>query len=359
MASDICRLPRTGAAAVPARAPICAFSGASLANLRVETHAHVRRILFDGRRATGVACERGGQFVEARAGREVVLSAGAIGSPHILMLSGLGPATRLREFGLKPIADRPEVGQNLQEHAGAWPVYAVRERTYNVQTGPFWTPVCGFLWLFFGRGPASTPDAQVLAFVRTSPDLDRPDVQFHFTPAAFEMREDGPYLYDRPAVSGLVNVCRPKSRGEIVLRSADPHEAPSIQPNLLSDRDDVERLIAGSRLTRKIYGTEPLSASVVEELSPGPAVQTDDEWEDHLRRTVTGIYHPAGTCRMGPDDGAVVDARLRVRGVAGLRVADASIMPTLVSGNTNAPAIMIGEKAAAMILEDNGQTTAA
>lgn len=322
------------------------------ANLQIETQAHVTRILRDGHRATGVEYLCGGERRRADANREVIVSAGAVNSPQLLMLSGIGPASHLREHGVEVGLDLPGVGENLQEHPGLLPCYLVKGRTYNLERTLPRMAWHGLNWLLFGRGPGATPDAHALAFVRTRPDeMTTPDIQLHFTPAGYDLREDEVVLLDRPAVTAIVNVCRPTGRGRIRLRNADPLAAPSIEPRLLESDEDVEALAAGAKLVRRIFACPPLAAAVVAEATPGEQVRDHDDWRAYVRSHATAIYHPAGTCKMGHDAMAVVDDRLRVRGIAGLVVADASIMPTLVSGNTNAPCIMIGEKAADLVLD--------
>jgi choline dehydrogenase len=247
--------------------------------------------------------------------------------------------------------DLPGVGENLQDHPGLLPCYLVKDRTYNLERTPPRLLWHGLTWLLFGRGPGSTPDAHALAFVRSRPEgLASPDIQLHFTPAGYDLRQDEVVLLDRPAVTAIVNVCRPASRGRIRLKSADHHAPPSIEPCLLTNEEDVAALVAGARLVRRIFATPPLEAAVVAEAAPGEAVESDADWDAYVRAQAVGIYHAAGTCKMGADTMAVVDDRLRLRGIDGLRIADASIMPTIVSGNTNAPCIMIGEKAADLVL---------
>ncbi len=320
-------------------------------NLSVVTEAHASRILCEGHRATGIEYELGHERKRAHASREVIVCAGAVNSPQLLMLSGIGPAAHLREHGVGVVLDLPGVGENLQDHPGLLPCYLVKDRTYNVERTPPRLLWHGLNWLLFGRGPGSTPDAHALAFVRSRPEgLASPDVQLHFTPAGYDLREDEVVLLDRPAVTAIVNVCRPAGRGRIRLKSAD-HRAPaSIEPRLLANDEDVAALVAGAKLVRRIFATPPLDGAVVAEATPGKGVESDADWDAYVRTHTVGIYHAAGTCKMGSDAMAVVDHRLRVRGIDGLRIADASIMPTIVSGNTNAPCIMIGEKAADLVL---------
>ncbi len=319
------------------------------ANMRVLTHAHVRRVLFDGGRAVGVEYTRRGRTVRADAARAVILSAGTLASPQILMLSGVGRAAHLRAFDIPVVHDLPGVGENLQDHAGLAQTCWANRTTYNMQTGFLNALVYGAQWLLTGTGPSSTPHSQVSAFMCHDPKLERSDIQYLFSPAGFDLSEEGPVLFDKPAVTGLINVLRPRSRGWIRLKSADPFERPAIQPNLFADQRDLELLLAGARIQRKIFETEPLSRSITGEYRPGKEVRSDDEWRDYLRRNAMSAYHPAGTCKMGHDPMAVVDDRLRVRGLKNLYVADASIMPAIVSGNLNATCIMIGEKAAELI----------
>ena len=315
-------------------------------NLRIVTHAHVTGLRFDGRRATGVDYLRRGTRGRARAARAVVLCAGAFGSPQLLMLSGVGPAAHLRARGVGVRHDLPGVGENLQDHAGIGQVVWVNRTTYNVQTGLLSALFYGAQWLLTGTGPASTPVAQVVGFRRCDPRKSRSHVQYLFSPAGYDLTEAGPVLFDRPAVTGLTNLHRPHSAGTVRLKSADPLDQPVIQPNLLADARDVETLALGAAFFRTLLATEPLARFVVGEYLPGPEVRTDDDWRGYIRENAIGVYHPAGTCKMGHDPMAVVDDGLRVRGLEGLYVADASIMPAVVSANLNATCIMIGERAA-------------
>ncbi|MBM3517211.1 MAG: hypothetical protein FJX56_04865 [Alphaproteobacteria bacterium] len=322
-------------------------------NLAIATEAHVTRIVFEGRRACGVEYTRRQHRHCAAAAGEIIVCAGAVNSPQLLMLSGIGPAAELGSHGIAVVNELPGVGENLQEHPGLLACYLVSERTYNVERTPERLLWHLLTWAAFGRGPGATPDAHALAFIRSRPEgLASPDIQLHFTPAGYDLRADAVVLLDRPAVTAIVNLCRPAGRGRIRLKSAAPDMAPRIEPRLLASEDDVAALVAGARLVRRIFATPPLAAAVLAEALPGPAVRSDDDWQRYVRTRTTAIYHPAGTCRMGRDARAVVDDRLRVHGIAGLRIADASIMPTLVSGNTNAPCIMIGEKAADLVLAD-------
>ena len=318
-------------------------------NLRVVTHAHARRVLFEGRRATGVEYTRQGRTERAEAARAVILSAGTFASPQLLMLSGVGPSAHVSEHGVPVVHDLPGVGENLQDHPGLAQTCWANVTTYNMLTGPARALALSAQWLLMGTGPGSTPHSQVTAFTRHDGGTGRSDIQYLFSPAGFDLSEDGPVLFDRPAVTGLLNVLRPFSRGRVRLASADPFAQPAIQPNLFADERDLELLLAGAKLQRRIFETAPLSQYIAGHLRPGPDVQSDDEWRAYLREGAMSAYHPAGTCKMGHDEMAVVDDRLQVRGLANLYVADASIMPTIVSGNLHATCVMIGEKAADLV----------
>ncbi|MCK0206750.1 GMC family oxidoreductase N-terminal domain-containing protein [Starkeya koreensis] len=318
-------------------------------NLTVMTHAQARRILFDGTRASGVTFDHKGKTVTAHAAKAVVLSAGAFGSPQLLMLSGVGPQAQLREHGIDVVHDLPGVGENFHDHPGTSHIVWVDQPTYNVQHTLRHALLYGAMWLFAGRGPGTTPDAHVMAFTRSSPELARCDLEFHFTPVGYDLTETGPILFDKPAVTALNNIHRPHSRGHVRLASTDPFAAPAIQPNLLGDARDVDTLVAGAKRLRAIFEAPAMARHVLGEFKPGREVQTDDEWAGYVRESAIGIYHPAGTCKMGVDPMAVVDPTLKVRGLDNLYVADASIMPVIVSGNLNANCIMIGERCADFI----------
>lgn len=319
------------------------------ANLTVLTHAQARRLLFEGTRASGVEFVRKGRTVKARAAKAVVLAAGAFGSPQLLMLSGVGPQAHLRQHGMEVVHDLPGVGENFHDHPGTSHIAFVNRPTYNVQHTLPHALAFGAAWLLAGRGPGTTPDAHVLGFHRSRPDLPRCDLQIHFTPAGYDLTDTGPILFDRPAVTALNNIHRPFSRGHVRLAGADPFAPPAIQPNLLGDARDVATLVAGAKRLRAIFEAPAMARHVLSEFKPGREVQSDDEWIAYVRATAIGIYHPCGTCKMGTDALAVVDPMLKVRGLSNLYVADASVMPAIVSGNLNANCIMIGERCADFI----------
>lgn len=322
------------------------------ANLTIATHALVERVLFDGRRATGIAFTVKGEAREARACAEIILSTGAIGSPQILMLSGIGPADHLNGMGIAPVHDLPGVGRNLQDHLQIRSIYKTREPiTLNDEiNNPIRKMLMGIEYALFRTGPLTIAASQVCVFTRTDPGLETPDIQFHIQPLSADKPGDGPHKFS--AFTASVCQLRPESRGRIELKSADPAAYPAIHPNYLSTEKDREIAVKGLKVTRRIAGAGALGALISEEHEPGPDVRTDGDLLEYARNRSQTIYHPVGTCKMGGDPMAVVDERLRVHGIEGLRVVDASIMPTLISGNTNAPTIMIGEKAADMILED-------
>jgi choline dehydrogenase len=319
-------------------------------NLSVLTGASVRRVVFRGGRATGVAYrDRLGRERVASAGREVILAAGSLGSPQLLMLSGIGPSEDLRALGIAVEAESPEVGRNLQDHPFNTVVCEVSAGSLVDAEHPRYVAE----WLLRRSGPLTSSVAEAFAFVRTKPGLPAADLQFHFAPAYFV--DHGAEEFDGHALTLGPVMLTPRSRGRVWLRSADPGDKPRILTNSLAEPEDVAAMVAGMRIAREIVAAPPLRAVMPREIFPGPDVG-DADLEDDLRARVELLYHPVGTCRMGTDDGSVVDEQLRVRGVAGLRVADASIMPTIPGGNTNAPAIMIGERAADLV---RGRATAA
>ena len=327
-------------------------------NVRVETGALVTRILFDGRRATGVEYATGAGTRTALAGREVIVSGGSVNSPQLLQLSGIGPAALLGEHGLDVVADNPAVGANLQDHQGINYTFKARQRTLNQLLRPWWGKLfVGAQYLLLRRGPLSLSMNNAGGFFRTDASRTRPNMQLYFQAFSTVVPRAGerPILTPDPWPGfsiGLSN-CRPTSRGEIGIRSADPFVPPRIVPNAFSTDADVAEMLAGVKFLRKLASMPAMAEAIAEEMLPGPACRTDAELEDDFRRRSGTVYHPVSTCRMGPDPtAAVVDSRLRVHGIGGLRVIDASVFPNNVGGNTNAAAIMTGAKGAAMVLED-------
>jgi choline dehydrogenase len=316
-------------------------------NLRVATGALVHRVLFEGTRAVGVEYSRGGT-VHRSTCAEVVLAGGAINSPHLLMLSGIGPADELRLRGIVPRLDLPGVGANLQDHLDYCVLYKCRVPiTYDfTKVGE---ALVGLRYLFTGAGPGSSNVAEAGGFVRTAAARDaRPDAQLHFVPA--QLDDHG--RHRMPGHGYTIHTCvlRPASRGRLTLRSASPADKVAIHANYLSEPADLDALVAGIRLVREIGAAAPFDPYRANEVFPGEHRATTDAIVASIREKAETIYHPVGTCRMGSDGDAVVDTQLRVRGVTGLRVVDASVMPSLVSGNTNAPTIMIAERVADLML---------
>ena len=326
-------------------------------NLTIQTHALARKLLFDSsdqRRVIGLSYARKGRLAEARVkpGGEVILSSGAIGSPQILQLSGIGPGQLLQDLAIPLRHALAGVGANLQDHLQIRMVYRVNVPTLNNEINNIARRMLiGMNYVFFRKGPMAMGASQVCIFTKTRPELETPDIQFHFQP----LSADKPGIAMHPFSGVTLSVCqlRPESRGHIAICSPDPEAYPAIHPNYLSTALDQATTVAGMRVTRQLTTATPMSQYVVEEKLPGPQFQTDDELLEAARNISQTIYHPTSTCKMGIDEMAVVDDRLRVHGIAGLRVVDASIMPTIVSGNTNAPTIMIAEKASDMILKDS------
>lgn len=319
-------------------------------NISVRSGAVVTRILMDGNRATGVEFIRRGTTERAKA-QSVVLSAGTLASPRLLMLSGIGPAAHLKLHGIGVVADLPGVGANLQEHPGILLSAAVNVRTYNVETDILSVVRHGANWLFRGRGPGATPIGHAVAFARTREGLEYSDVQITFTPIGYNTDGAGPMLLPDPAVVVAVNVCRPESRGRVSLKSADPMALPIIEYQMFGASEDLDTLREGARLGRAILRSAAFSSVFQGELKPGKATESNEDWNAFLRRKAGRFSHPVGTCRMGQDQESVVSPSLQVHGIGGLYVADASVMPFVPSANTNAAAMMIGEKAADLIRE--------
>lgn len=319
-------------------------------NLHVVTGALTHRVLLDAGVARGVEYSLRGEVRLARCAGEVILSAGAIGSAQILMLSGIGDPEALRSLGIDVHHALGGVGRNLQDHLQIKSVFKTHDPiTLNDQVGTVRGRVkAGLDYALRGKGVLSFGASLAGAFLKTDPEISRPDIQFHFQPLSLDRYDEGlhPFSAFTMSACGL----RPHSRGELILRSANPAEPPLIQARYLSHPEDRETLVKGLAAARKIAAAPALAKRISAEWLPGPDVVTDTQILDYVRRMSTTVFHPTGTCRMGQGPDAVVDARLRVHGLSGLRVADASIMPTIVSGNTNAAAIMIGEKAADLIL---------
>ena len=322
-------------------------------NLTVFTEMQVDRIELADRRAVAVRGRRLGTPLRIAARSEIILSAGAIGSPQILMLSGIGEPEHLAALGIALKHQLPGVGQNLQDHLQARPVYRCAAPTINTRTrGLFNQARIGLEYMLNRSGPLTLAASLGTGFLKTRPDLETPDIQFHIQP--FSANNPTTDTDDFDAFTASVLQLRPESTGEIRLRSARIEDHPLIRPNYLATPLDQQTIVEGIRMARRICRHAPVAALITEEHAPGKTIP-DEDFEGLLnwaRDTATTIYHPTGTCKMGQDSMAVVDERLRVRGIDGLRVADASIMPVIVSGNTNAPAIMIGEKASDMIRED-------
>ncbi len=318
-------------------------------NLDVMTHAQAERILFDGKTASGVQFLRNGTPSKVSATREVILSSGSIGSPQLLQLSGIGPGALLQEHGIDVLHDAPDVGGNLQDHLQIRCAYKIQgAKTLNVLSSTLWGKAkIGLEYLFKRTGPMSMAPSQLGAFAYSSENVSTPDLEYHVQPVTLEAFGQDPH--DFPAITASVCHLRPESRGHIRITSPDPKVHPEIQPNYLSTEGDRATAARAIRLTRKIMEQSPLQKYQPIEFKPGPQYQTDAELTEGAGNIASTIFHPVGTARMGTDDRSVVDSELRVRGVQGLRVVDASIMPTITSGNTNSPTIMIAEKASDLI----------
>ncbi|HEY7906007.1 MAG TPA: GMC oxidoreductase, partial [Wenzhouxiangella sp.] len=315
-------------------------------NLKVLTHALTHRILFKGDQAVGIAYRRFGRMHEATATREVIISAGAINSPHLLMLSGIGPTQMLERHGIETVTNNPSVGQNLQDHLDICTLTRCSQPITYDQLNELRV---GLNYFLRGQGEGTSNIAEAGAFLVSGRGrTDRPDIQMHFVPALLDdhgrnrLPGDGYTLHACPL--------RPQSRGHLALQSANPAQPIAIHPNYLSEAEDLEIMLDCVRLSREIFSQPAFRPFRAHEILPGDHIHDRNELIDFIRTKAETIYHPVGTCRMGSDESAVVDPELKVNGVRGLRVVDASIMPTLVGGNTNAPTIMIAEKAADLIL---------
>ena len=327
-------------------------------NLRVITNAHVTKLIFDGRRATGVCFSQGNRETTVLTDGEVILSAGALNSPHLLYLSGLGPANELQPHGISVLQDMPHVGRHLQDHIGVDFTLAVNRPSLNQKLRPVLGKfLVGLEYLFFKSGPLAMSLNQAGGFVKSDPSSEIPDLQLYFSPLSYSTAPQGkrplmspdPY----PAVRLGFNPTKPTSEGWISLKSSDPFESPKFVGNYLSTEEDKKVMISGMHLMRKFLKTKAMRDIVEEELSPGSDFNDDKSFMDFARSEGGTVFHQCGTCRMGKDiSSSVVDESLKVHGIDGLRVADASIFPRITTGNTNAPSIMVGEKAADIILAE-------
>jgi choline dehydrogenase len=324
----------------------------SRVNLRLQTHAHVRRVLIEDRRAVGVSYDVGGETREARAG-EIIISAGGVQSPQILELSGVGNGEHLRSLGIDVKHDLPGVGENYRDHVAARMSWQVSQKvSFNERTRGLRLAGETLKYMLTQRGMLTSGAALAHGFVRTRQGLETPDIQYFFMPVSYNNPNNRAEMDQAPGMTVSAYQLRPESKGSIHIKTVDPFAPPAIVPNFLTENEDIRSIIGGMRIARDIIAQPSMDPYRLQEIKPGTDAQTDDELIDFCRRTSQTAYHPIGTCKMGQDSMAVVDERLRVHGIAGLRVVDASIMPTMTSGNTNAPALMIGEKGAAMILED-------
>lgn len=327
--------------------------------LTVEHHCLVDRVVFDGRKATGVAFLQDGERRYANANREVILAAGAVDTPKLLQLSGIGAGDLLQKHGIPVAHDSPAVGRNLQDHICASYFYKANRRTLNDEFSNWMGKArAGLQYLLARTGPLSLSVNQAGGFLKSDPGQAHPNIQLYFNPLSYEIPKNGSHALRPEPYSGFLlafSPCRPTSRGTVEIASSHADEAPLIHPNFLTTQKDVDEAIKGSQLVRKIMGSAALRAITVEETKPGRRVQTEADMLQYFRDEAGSIYHLCGSCAMGTDPAtSVVSSRLKVHGVDSLRIVDASIFPTVTSGNINAPTMMVAEKGAAMILEDAG-----
>ena len=322
-------------------------------NLTIITNTQVSKVLFKNKKAIGVQCIESNTNKDQNvyANSEVIISAGSISSPQILQLSGIGDEQHLKELGINVIHNNPAVGKNLQDHLQVRMVFKTNTRTLNDELNTWWKKaLIGLQYMLFRTGPLTLSASQVYAFTNTSLDGSRPNIQFHMQPLSADKPGDGVH----PFSAFTMSICnlRPESRGEVKINSSDPTQLPKIIPNYLSTNSDKKIAIDSIKVARKIADADSLKKYILEEYVPGPSFKSDEELLEAAKNNSQSIYHPVGTCKMGNDIDSVVDEILKVHGVSGLRIVDASIMPELVSGNTNAPTMMIAEKASEMILAD-------
>jgi choline dehydrogenase len=323
-------------------------------NLRVLTHTEVQRLTFEGLRVSGVRARRRGEDIELRAAQEVIVCAGTIGSAALLLRSGLGPAADLQSAGINVVYELPGVGANLQEHAAVGQNKFVNAPTLNSEINLIGGLKMAARFLFGRKGAMSAPAVQAMALARTTPELDEPDVQLHFLPLSYDIEPNtvstaSAAMPKQPTITVNATLCRPHGRGRVTL---DADRKPRILHRFLGDERDVNTLVRAQHLLDRLFRTPAMQALVTADRSPAPIPCDEAGWIDYVRWKAAPAYHPVGTCRMGSDAAAVTDPGLRVRGIDGLRVADASVMPTITSGNTNAAVIMIAEKAADLIRAD-------
>ncbi len=322
------------------------------ANLRVETDAMASRLFFDGRRCTGVSFDQKGDHRTLTAAREVIVSGGTVNSPHLLQISGIGPAGHLKSIGVEVVHDLPGVGANLSDHYATRVSYRVKDLvSINEYARGF--RLIGEIakWLTAGNGALTFGVSSAQVFTYSREGLASPDIQLLFSPASYHETKFGT-LDTKPGATCAVSIARPESRGTIMATSPFSHDRPSIKPNYLDTANDIAVALAGVHHVRRVFAAEAMAQHIDHEITPGDQVQSDDALIEFIRANGITLYNPVGTCKMGTDPMAVVDPRLKVHGIDGLRVIDASIMPAVTTGNTNAPTIMIAEKGAAMIRED-------
>jgi choline dehydrogenase len=328
-------------------------------NLKVEVRALAQRVIFDGKRAIGLEYQQDGVVHRARARREVLLSGGSLQSPQLLQLSGVGPAALLKQHGIDVVHELPGVGENLQDHIGCKVIYKVRKpNTLNEISRSWWRQGrAGLEYILAGKGPLMMGAAPIGLFARTRPNSASPDCQYQFLAGSLDT--PGAPMHPFPACQMVCIPCRPESRGWLRIRSPDPTVLPAMQPNYLGTQNDKDTMIAGMRTARAVFQTPTMKRICTEEFWPGADKDSDADWLEHVKNTGYTTFHQTSTCMMGTTPLSVVDAELKVHGMEGLRVVDAAVMPTVISGNTNAATIMIAEKAAAMIRAESHATARA